>query len=187
MEIQALIESCCKGDTRAQKALYKAFAPRMYAVCLRYARDRDEAQDFLQEGFIKAFTHIGSFNGQGSFEGWLRRIVVRTAIDQLRRQKNIRQQLSIDEPDAMELPDTAISDELSLEYLQRIVQELPAGYRIVFNLFAIEGYSHREIGEQLGITEATSRSQYTRAKAALQRRIYEDNLEKFATVRARAV
>lgn len=187
MELESLLDGCRRGDAKAQQMLYKSFASRMFAVCLRYARDRDEAQDFLQEGFVKAFLHIQSFNNQGSFEGWLRRIVVRTAIDQLRRQKNFRLQLSIDEPDAMQLPDMAISDSLSLEYLQGIVQDLPTGYRLVFNLFAIEGYSHREVAEQLGITEATSRSQYTRAKVALQRRIHEDSLEKTAPLRTRAV
>lgn len=154
----------------------------MYAVCLRYARDRDEAQDILQEGFVRVFERITQFEGRGSLEGWIRRIVVHTAIDLIRKQRHIREELALTDAHIEDAGTEEMPDHVSLEYLFKIIQDLPAGYRIVFNLFAIEGFSHAEIGEQLGITESSSRSQFTRAKAALQKRIHEDSMEKYLPV-----
>lgn len=147
----------------------------MFGVCLRYARDRAEAEDLLQEGFVKIFERINQFDGKGSLEGWIRRVMVHNAIDWVRKQRYIRQETELDA--AFGTPCDELPDSLSLEYLYQIVQDLPPGYRVVFNLFAIEGYSHAEIAERLGVTESSSRSQYTRAKAALQKRIHEDHLD----------
>ena len=167
-----IIEACIKGKARAQRELYKTFAPAMLAVCYRYARDKEEAEDFLQEGFIKVFQKIEQYDGKGSFEGWIKRIMINSAIDQLRKQKT--QSVEIDES-ISELLQHIDPDELSMEYLFNIIQELPTGYRMVFNLYAIEGYSHKEIGQELGISESTSRSQYTRARAILAKRVQQDN------------
>lgn len=147
----------------------------MFGVCLRYARDRSEAEDLLQEGFVKIFEKIGQYDGKGSLEGWIRRVMVHNAIDWLRKQRHIRMETELDAADGTLADD--LPDSLSLEYLYKIVQELPPGYRMVFNLFAIEGYSHAEIAERIGVTESSSRSQYTRAKAALQKRIHEDHMD----------
>ncbi|MFK7970182.1 MAG: RNA polymerase sigma factor [Bacteroidia bacterium] len=171
-----LVTRCQKCDRTAQHTLYTRYAPDLLAVCYRYAKDRDEAEDILQEGFVKIFQKIARYEFQGSFEGWMRRIVVNTAIDHIRRNKKRQLETDIDEAREVFVAEGAIG-QLELEYLYEIIQELPPGYRLVFNLYAIEGYSHKEIGEQMGITESTSRSQYTRARALLMKRICEDRME----------
>ncbi len=160
----------------AQRELYERYSPLLMGVCMRYAKDRAEAEDILQESFIKIFSKLKKYNSQGSWEGWLRRITINTAIDHLRKQKNMQKNMSIEQEQALQIEADEV-DQLELEYLYQIIQELPAGYRIVFNLYAIEGYSHKEIGHQLGVTESTSRSQYTRARAILMKRIREDRME----------
>lgn len=174
--LQTLIKACQRNDMLAQKRFYDRFAPKMMGVCYRYARDRDDAEDMLQEGFTKVFQRLHSFRFEGSVEGWIRRIIVHTAIDQLRKRKNEQYPVELD---AVEGPDYAenIIDHLELDYLFGLIQNLPDGYRLVFNLFAIEGYSHGEIAEKLGISASTSRSQYTRARAILKQKICEDNKE----------
>ncbi|MDX1907545.1 MAG: RNA polymerase sigma factor [Bacteroidia bacterium] len=164
---KALIQACAAQKPQAQRELYQLFAPRLFAVCCRYAASEAEAEDILQESFIKIFQKISSYEESGSLEGWLRRIVVNTAIDHLRRQKQQKNRAS--EREAVEIPaaDDVIAD-LEAEQLILLIQQLPDGYRMVFNLYAVEGYSHAEIGKQLGITESTSRSQYTRARALLR-------------------
>ncbi len=163
-------------EAHAQRELYTLMSPQLMGVCMRYARNVPEAEDILQEGFIKVFQKIKKYNFQGSWEGWVRRIMINTAIDYLRKQKNYQYQLSIEEGEGLSVSTQEI-DELELEYLYQVIQELPPGYRLVFNLYAIEGYSHKEIGQQLGISESTSRSQYTRARAILIKRIREDSME----------
>lgn len=140
----------------------------MFGICLRYATDHYGAEDMLQEGFMKVFTRIDTYRFEGSFEGWMKRIFVNTAIEVLRRQAP--QNLWVDEDKAqpMAVPETIVSA-LSAKDLMRMVQGLPAGYRTVFNLYAIEGFSHKEISEILGITEGTSKSQLARARFMLQR------------------
>lgn len=174
---QKMVKGCLNQEPWAQQKLYDLFAPKMMAVCFRYAKDRDEAADFLQEGFIKIFQSIHKYEFQGSLEGWIRRIIVNTSIDLIRKRKASQLEM----PMNTEIADTMIDedkiDTFEVEYLLRVIQSLPTGYRVVFNLYAIEGYSHAEIGEQLGITESTSRSQYTRAKALLKKRIHEDSVE----------
>lgn len=171
-----IVEGCIRREPLAQRRLYELFSPKMMALCYRYAQNRDEAEDMLQEGFIKVFQCIDKYNHQGSLEGWVRRIIVNTAIDIIRRNKSLQLVSSLNENIIESTVDDNIVDALEVEYLLNIIQDLPDGYRIVFNMFAIEGYSHAEIGEQLNINESTSRSQFTRAKVLLKKRIHEDSL-----------
>jgi RNA polymerase sigma-70 factor (ECF subfamily) len=173
---KALVKRCIRKDPAAQKELYQRFSPALMAVCYRYARDREAAEDMLQEGFIKIYQKLDRYTFQGSLEGWMRRIVVNTSIDILRKNKHQQKETDIEDAYGEEVSDDAI-DSLELEYLFNLIQNLPTGYRLVFNMYAVEGYSHKEIGTKLGISESTSRSQYTRARSLLKKRIYEDNLE----------
>lgn len=171
-----IVEGCIKRDSLSQRKLYELFSSKMMALCFRYAQNRDDAEDMLQEGFIKVFQSIEKYTHQGSLEGWIRRIIVNTAIDIIRRNKSLQLVSPMNDNISENMVDDNIVDTLEVEYLLKIIQDLPDGYRIVFNMFAIEGYSHAEIGEQLNINESTSRSQFTRAKALLKKRIYEDSL-----------
>ncbi|MDL2278466.1 sigma-70 family RNA polymerase sigma factor [Parabacteroides sp. OttesenSCG-928-G07] len=171
MNEQQLIEGCRKGDRKAQKTLYDLFSRKMMGVCLRYVNDRETARDVLQEGFVKVFTAINSFSGSGSFEGWMRKIFVNCALEYLRKSDVLRESTDLDNTSELIQPNSSVIAELSAAELMKIVQELPDGFRMVFNMFAIEGYSHKEIADMLHITESTSRSQYTRARQILQRRI----------------
>lgn len=166
-----MLTGCRNGETAAQRALYEQFAPKMLAVCYRYARQEGDAQDMLQDAFVKVFQHIDRYDDRGSLEGWIRRIVVNTAIDHLRKHKYQLQQTEVNDAVHHEATVESALDHLELEFLYEVIQSLPDGYRMIFNLYAIEGYSHAEIGEQLGITESTSRSQYTRARSLLKKRI----------------
>ncbi|TAE52096.1 MAG: sigma-70 family RNA polymerase sigma factor [Bacteroidetes bacterium] len=167
---QALIEGCKAHKAAAQRELYERFASKMLAVCHRYAYSNAAAEDMLQEAFVKVFQKIGDYEDRGSLEGWIRRIVVNTAIDHIRKERNLRHQEQIEAASQQEVS-ADVFETLETEYLFRIIRELPDGYRIVFNLYAIEGYSHAEIGAQLNITESTSRSQYARARALLMEKI----------------
>jgi len=165
-----LIKSCLANDRRAQEQLYRWLSPRLFAVCLRYAADREAAEDVLQEGFIKLFQKLSSFRGEGSFEGWARRIMVNTAIEQFRKIKPVLSLEADHPPNEPSLKETGVS-QLEAKELSALIQELPVGYRTVFNLYAVEGYNHAEIAALLGISEGTSKSQYARAKRWLQDRI----------------
>ncbi len=171
-----LIQACQKQKPQAQRELYHQFAPAMLAVCFRYARNREEAEDVLQEGFVKVFQKIHKFDDKGSLEGWIRRIMVNTAIDHLRKEKHYQHQLEINEAITEEVTENAL-DHLEAEALLALIQSLPTGYRVIFNLYGIEGYSHAEVAEQLGISESTSRSQYTRARALLKEKVRETYME----------
>lgn len=165
-----LISGCLANDRRAQEQLYRWLSPRLFAVCLRYAADREAAEDILQEGFIKVFQKLASFRGEGSFEGWARRIIVNTAIEQFRKIKPVLSLESNHPPIEPSLRETGVS-QLEAKELSALIQELPVGYRTVFNLYAVEGYNHGEIAQLLGISEGTSKSQYARAKKWLQERL----------------
>lgn len=171
MNEQQLIEGCKKGDRLAQKELYELHSRKMMGVCLRYVSDRETARDLLQDGFVKVFTSMGSYSGMGSFEGWMRKIFVNCALEYLRKSDVLRDSTDLDSTAELMHPDSSAVSDLSAAELMNLVKELPAGFRTVFNMFAIEGYSHKEISEMLDITESTSRSQFTRAKQLLQRRI----------------
>lgn len=164
-----LIIGCINGDRRMQKAMYDKYAGKMYAVCLRYMGNADDAQDILQEGFIKIFKNLERFRGEGSFEGWVRRIFVNTAIEQIRKKKT---DLSLTEKEeSIELKSVSAIENINEKDLLRIIKDLSPGYRSVFNLYVVEGYSHKEIGELLGISEGTSKSQLARARMILQEKI----------------
>lgn len=145
----------------------------MLAVCLRYVNDMETARDLLQDGFVRVFTNIHSYTGSGSFEGWLRKIFVNGALEYLRKSDVLRESTDLENSAELVQPDSSAIENLSAAELMKVIQELPAGFRTVFNMFAIEGYSHKEICEILGITESTSRSQFTRARQLLQKRIKE--------------
>ena len=175
-----LINGCIEGNRQMQEELYRRFSPKMYAVCLRYASNTEEAQDILQEGFIKVFRKLESFRGDGSFEGWVRRIFVNTAIEQFRRRRYL-QPISEKEENTIEGKNVSALDGLAEKDILALIQQLSPGYRTVFNMYVIEGYSHKEIGEMLGISEGTSKSQLSRAKVILQemvRRFIEQQNER---------
>jgi RNA polymerase sigma-70 factor (ECF subfamily) len=166
-----LIEACINNDKRAQKKLFDQFSPRLMGVCLRYAQDRHEAQDMLQDGFIKIFQKIDTYTGKGSFGGWLHRAIVNTCLDHIRKNSKYRYKVEIEKAESeVYQSESAISAIRTKELLQ-LVHELPEGYRIVFNMFAIEGYGHKEIAKELNITENTSKSQYRKARLHLQKAI----------------
>ncbi|HRS53934.1 MAG TPA: sigma-70 family RNA polymerase sigma factor [Bacteroidales bacterium] len=168
---QDLINRCINNDPVAQELLYRRYASKMFGVCMRYAANKMEAEDILQEGFIKIFTNLSKYRGEGSFEGWIRRTMVNTAINHYYKNIKFLQDIDIDEVDIVNFFDQDAISNLSEAELLKLIQELPEGYRMVFNLYVIEGYSHKEIAEQLGITENTSKSQLSRARAALQNKI----------------
>jgi RNA polymerase sigma-70 factor (ECF subfamily) len=159
-----------------QYELYQRFAPKMYGVCLRYAANAEEAEDILQEGFIKVFRKLDSFRSEGSFEGWIRRIFVNTSIEHFRR-KNYLQPITEREEATVEGKYLSVLDDLAERDIIGLVQQLSPGYRTVFNMYVIEGYTHREIADSLGISEGTSKSQLSRAKLILQN-LVQTHIEK---------
>jgi RNA polymerase sigma-70 factor (ECF subfamily) len=168
---ERLIKGCIEKDIRAQKQLYERYAPLMMSVCLRYVRDRDIAQNLLQDGFVKLFDKIHTYSGSGSFVGWMRKIFVNTALAYLRHNDVFKFSADVDIACDIESENESPIDKISADELMQCITELPTGFRTVFNMFAIEGYSHAEIAKQLGIQEGTSRSQYARARIILQQKI----------------
>lgn len=168
MIIEQLIHECKDNNTKAQEQLYRLLAPKLFTVCLKYSRNYEEAQDNLQESFLIIFNKINQFKNAGSFEGWAKRIVVNYVLQQYRKQ-NIFEIVSekIPDDDEIEIDD----DNISLEFLTKIIQELPDRYRLVFNLYVLDGYSHKEIAEMLEINIGTSKSNLARAKAILKGKI----------------
>lgn len=171
MDDRTLVMECAKGNSRAQRALFDKFAPKMLAVILRYVRNNDEAEDVLQDGFVKIFQKIGEFKMEGSLEGWIRRIMVNTALDVLRKNKKLLGDVQLEDVSYKVSFDDHGFDEINVAQLLKMIDNLPEGYRIVFNMFAIEGYSHKEIADTLGVTENTSKSQYSRARAFLRNQL----------------
>jgi RNA polymerase sigma factor (sigma-70 family) len=171
-EIKEIINGCLKGNRRDQELLYRRHAAKLYAVSLQYSGNDEEARDILQEGFIKIFENLVNYKHEGSFEGWVRRIIVNTALEKYRSKHQLHRVDDIDqipEPDAE--PDNEDYAGLQAIDLMGIIRELPPKYRMVFNLFAIEGYSHKEISNMLNISEGTSKSNLSRARVILQRRV----------------
>jgi len=169
----ALVKSCIEGDQRAQRKLFEMYAPKMMAVCLRYTKDVARAEDVMQEGFIKVFTKLAKYSGNGSLEGWVRRIMVNTALDHLRKENKFNANISMDDVEYKVEFDGQILSSLMEEDLLKLIREMPDGYRTVFNMFAIEGFSHKEIAKELEISENTSKSQYSRAKTFLRNKLDE--------------
>ncbi|TXK25013.1 sigma-70 family RNA polymerase sigma factor [Pontibacter qinzhouensis] len=169
MTEEELITGCQRAESKAQKSLYERFAGPMYGVCLRYLKNQMDAEEALLNGFMKIYQHIGQYEAKGSFEGWVRRIMVNEALGFLRKKEPLH--LAIEDSHIQVAGTTGADQELAEDELLELLQTLPAGYRAVFNLYAIEGYGHKEIADMLGITEGTSKSQLSKARAMLQRRL----------------
>jgi RNA polymerase sigma factor (sigma-70 family) len=168
-----MIAGCVKGDRKFQQALYNQLSGKMFAVCMRYANEYSSAQDLLQEGFVKVFRNIEKFRNEGSFEGWVRRIFVNTAIEHYRKQVTLYA-LHDTEVKSYEYYEENAVETLKHQDILKMIQKLSDGYRTVFNLYVIEGYSHKEIGDMMGISEGTSKSQLARARYLLQKMIMEE-------------
>ena len=166
--VESLAAACKDSDRRAQKRLFDALAPKMMAVCLRYMGKREEAEDVLQEGFITLFTKLDTYQGSGSFEGWARKIFVNTALMHLRKTDALSMSDDITEARGLFTEEATPLQKMSYKELMRMVESLPPDARTVFNMYVIEGYSHKEIAQELGCTEATSRSKLQRARLQLQ-------------------
>lgn len=178
MNDETLVKECVSGNARAQRMLFDRYSAKMLGVAMRYIRDKERAEDVLQDAFIKVFKNLERFKHDGSLEGWIRRIVVNTALDQLRKNKKRQGDLELDDSFIEITTNNFTEERLQAESLMKLVQELPEGYRTVFNMFAIEGYSHKEIAKKLGVTENTSKSQYSRAKTALREILKRLNIER---------
>lgn len=164
-----LLEGCRKGQAQAQRMLYDRYSRIMFGVCLRYASSREDAQDILQEGFIRVFKNLDTFRGEGSMEGWVRRIMIHTSIEHYRRRSKYFL-VDVNEAQGLEVTPDAIG-KLSRDELLSLIQELPPGYRTIFNLYEVEGFSHQEIGTMMNVSVGTSKSQLSRAKSWLKERI----------------
>lgn len=169
-DLKKIIDECVAGKGHAQAKLYELFAPKMFGVCLRYAADTAEAEDNLQEGFIKVFKYIGKFKHKGSFEGWIRRIMVNVSLEKFRKQHFMYpvEDIEIYESNVFA---NDILDEISVQELVELIQELPPRYRMVFNLYVMEGMSHQEISKKMNISIGTSKSNLSRAREILQRKV----------------
>ena len=168
--IDTLVNKCKAGERKAQELLYKQFAAKMLGVCMRYATDRMEAEDMLQNGFIRVFQKMNDYRGEGSFEGWVRRIMVHSSIEYYRKHHKMMQVVDMDEVGEPSVDPVAMAN-LDAKDLIALIQQLAPGYRMVFNLYAIEGFSHREIGEIMSISEGASKSQLSRARAILKEQV----------------
>ena len=168
---QKLIRLCMKGDRSAQKALYDRLASKMFPVCIRYAGDRETAEDLLQDGFVTLFSRLDSYKGDGSFEGWARKIFVNTALMYLRKKDALRMSDELDSARNVASVYSSQVQDIGYKELMKLITSMPTGFRTVFNLYVLEGYSHKEIAEMLDITEVTSRTQLSRARTWLQNRI----------------
>lgn len=167
-----LINGCLKREKSAQKRLYEQYSSKMYGICYRYVKDSMQAEDILVTAFMKVFDKIDQFKQEGSFEGWIRRIVVNESLTHLRRNRSMYIETDLEQADYQ--PDyDQLSDHLEAEDLLNLIAELPSGYQIVFNMYAIDGYSHKEIAEHLGISENTSKSQLSRARVYLQKKLVQ--------------
>jgi len=176
MTEEVLIKGCLRNEAASQQELYHRFSPKMLSVCYRYAKSREDAEDMLQEGFIKVFTQIHQFQNRGALEGWIRRIIVHTCINNLKKNKKFSESVDIIHASCVPVRDENIPSILQAKQVVECIRMLPMGYRTVLNLYAIEGYSHKEIADILDIEESTSRSQYTRAKAMLEDILIKKNI-----------
>lgn len=168
MTEEAMLKGCVKNQATAQQELYYRYSPGMLSVCYRYAKSREDAEDMLQEGFIKVFGQIKQFQNKGALEGWIRRIIVNTCINNLKKNRKFAESLDLIHASGVHIREESIPSIVQAKQVIECIRMLPIGYRTVLNLYAIEGYSHREIAAMLDIEESTSRSQYTRAKNMLE-------------------
>jgi RNA polymerase sigma-70 factor (ECF subfamily) len=168
MTDEALISGCLHNDPASQRELYNRYSPKMLSVCYRFAQNREDAEDMLQEGFIKIFTQIHTFKNKGVFEGWIRRIIVHTCINFLKKYKKFSDNTDLNNAASLQIKEETLPSLMQAKQVVECIRLLPVGYRTVLNLYAIEGYSHKEIADILDIEESTSRSQYTRSKNMLE-------------------
>lgn len=168
MTEEAILSGCIKNDATAQKELYNRYSPKMLAVCYRFGHNREDAEDMLQEGFIKVFMQIHTYEKRGAFEGWVRRIIVHTCINILKKNKKFNDSVDLIHATRIHNREENVPSIIQAKQVVECIRTLPMGYRTVLNLYAIEGYNHKEIAEMLDIEESTSRSQFTRAKAMLE-------------------
>lgn len=185
MTEQSILAGCLNNDPSSQRELYNRYSPKMLSVCYRFANSREDAEDMLQEGFIKVFTQMHTFQNKGAFEGWIRRIIVHTCINFLKKNKKFSNSIDLEQADYLEVKEETMPSVMQARQIIECIRLLPLGYRTVLNLYAMEGYSHKEIADILDIEESTSRSQYTRAKSMLEailvkKRIIEQPREKFS-------
>jgi len=165
MTEEALLKGCLNNEAAAQRELYNKYSSKMLSVCYRYAHNREDAEDMLQEGFIKVFLQVHTFENRGAFEGWIRRIIVHTCINILKKNKKFNESVDIIHANGLQIREDTVPAIIQAKQVVECIRMLPIGYRTVLNLYAVEGFSHREIAGLLDIEESTSRSQYTRAKA----------------------
>lgn len=168
MTEEAILQGCLNKSAAAQRELYNRYSPKMLAVCYRFAHNREDAEDMLQEGFIKVFSQIHTFENRGAFEGWIRRIIVHTCINILKKNKKFNDSVDIIHATGIQIREESVPSIIQAKQVVECIRMLPMGYRTVLNLYAVEGYNHREIAGMLDIEESTSRSQYTRARAMLE-------------------
>ena len=175
MSLEKLIRQCANNEQKAQEEVYRLYAGKLFALCLKYSRNKTEAEDNLQDGFITIFNKIKQFKHKGSFEGWMKRIVINTALQKYREKNvlNLIHEEYVKDEVVVEIEE----DEVSLDYLLNLIQALPNQYRLVFNMYVLDGYSHREVSNKLGISEGTSKSNLSRARAILKKRIEQDQQE----------
>jgi RNA polymerase sigma-70 factor (ECF subfamily) len=171
MDDATLVKECVKGNAKAQHMLFERFSRKMLGVCLRYSKKLEEAEDVLQDGFIKVFSNLKDFTNEGSLEGWIRRIMVNTALDSIRKNTKFLKDISIDVVDFQIGNNDYTIEKMNAEDLLSLINSMPEGYKVVFNMYAIEGYKHNDIATTLGISESTSKSQYLRAKGYLRAKL----------------
>lgn len=176
MTEEAILQGCLKNNAAAQKALYEKYSAKMLVVCYRYAQNREDAEDMLQEGFIKVFSQMHTFENRGALEGWIRRIVVHTCINILKKNKRFNESVDLIQANSIQVREESIPSIIQAKEVVECIRMLPIGYRTVLNLYAIEGYAHKEIADILNIEESTSRSQYTRAKVMLEDILIRKNI-----------
>ena len=168
MSLEQLIINCKKNDTKAQSQLYKLFSSKLFSVCLKYSRNYAEAEDNLQDSFVTIFKKIEQYNNKGSFEGWIKRITINTALQRYREKGVFK---IVNEENIKDVSVEIEDDDISLDFLLKIIQELPDRYRLVFNLYVLDGYSHKEVANMLNITTGTSKSNLARARFILKEKI----------------
>jgi RNA polymerase sigma factor (sigma-70 family) len=174
---EQLVSRCLEKDPLAQKHLFEYYSKRMMGVCLRYSTDREEAQDVLQMGLIKVFEKLEMYDRKGSLEGWIRKIIVNTALDNIRKHKKLLLNVAIDKVEyQLDSHHETVIEALSAQDLLIVIQKMPLGFKTVFNMYVIEGYSHKEIAEALGVTVGTSKSQFSRARAYLQKILINEEI-----------
>jgi len=174
IDLEDILNQCKKNNTKAQATLYNWLAPKLLGLCVRYMQNRDEAEDVMQDAFVKLFSNLSNYKGQGSFEGWAKRIAANTALTALNKKNKIYFERNLQLVENIDL-DEEEAEHIDLQTILNCLNELPAGYRTIINMYLLDGYSHKEISENLGITESSSRSQYARARQSLMKLLKTKN------------